>query len=75
MAAAAAARAKETRCERAGLAGCSQERPGTRRDWEGSGGQLRGPSPRLRSCSLGVGGRIGKFEEGERLGRRQTLKP
>ncbi|MEJ1282590.1 hypothetical protein NN561_013550 [Cricetulus griseus] len=45
MAAAAAARAGETRCERAGLAGCSREGPGARWGGEGAGGQLRGPPP------------------------------
>lgn len=67
MAAAAAARAGETRCERAGLAGCSREGPGAWRGGEGADGQLRGPPPLLPSFSLGPGGRIGKFAEGERL--------
>lgn len=69
MAAAAAARARETRCERAGLAGCSREglgaqRPAGRGGW---GRSVRGPPPLLRSFSLGPSGRIAKFAEGERL--------
>lgn len=59
MAAAEAARAKETRCERAGLAGCSQEGPGRARAV--SSGDL------LRDCGPVVWESVGGSESLKRV--------
>lgn len=61
MAAAAAARAGETRCERAGTAGPSRE---GRWDGKDAGGERRGLPPLEGSCRPGPARRTGKFAWG-----------
>lgn len=68
MAAATAARAWETRCERVRPAGPSWE---GRRDGEDAG-ELWGPPPLWWSCSPRSAGRTGKFASGQGLGDGQT---